>query len=242
MRRMMVLALALATATATGGPTAAQNMGWSSVLPSMAGTDILGLALRQHMQRDPGAAARAAPGAKPGTGPASASLRYTPNAARRRANLAQFVARSRSADPAGAERLAQLFASGDIIERIGAAIAPLGLRVDDLADAYALWWVAAWQATQGANPTPSRAVLQAVRAQVMRAITTTPALANTSDADRQNLAEALLTQTMLLDAMVEQARRPEEQRDIAAAAAQGAAGMGLDLSRMRLTETGFVPR
>ena len=47
---------------------------------------------------------------------------------------------------------------------------------------------------------------------------------------------------MLLDGMVEQARRPEELRAIAAAAAQGGAGMGLDLSRMRLTGAGFVPR
>ncbi|WP_458094400.1 DUF6683 family protein [Roseomonas sp. WA12] len=238
MGRMMLSALALAVATLAGGAAAAQNLGWSSVLPSMAGTDVLGLALRQHIQRD----ARPAPGANPGASPVSANLRYTPDAARRRANLAQFVARSRSADPAGAERLAQLFASGVIIERIGAAIAPLGLRLDDLADAYALWWVAAWQATQGTNPTPSRATMQAVRAQVMRAMATTPSLANADNAGRQALAEALLIQTMLLDGMVEQARRPEERRAIATAAAQGAAGMGLDLSRMRLTETGFVSR
>lgn len=97
MKRVLLLALA----TAAGESATAQNMGWSSVLPSMAGTDTLGLALRQHMQRGPDAAARGAPGANPGASAASASLRYTPTAARRRANLAQFVARSRSVDPAG---------------------------------------------------------------------------------------------------------------------------------------------
>ena len=92
-----------------------------------------------------------APEAKQAPAVDPAALRYKPDLARRKANLAQFVAKTKAADPAGAEQLAQLFASTDVIESIKTAIAPHGLRIDDLSDAYSTYWIAAWQATRGSN-------------------------------------------------------------------------------------------
>jgi hypothetical protein len=232
-----VLLLAIAIAAAAPAAARAQNMAWSTIIPSVTGTDILGTTLRLQMEQADAAQRRGAAQAQ-----AAPSLRYTPSIERRRANLAAFVAKSRAADPAGAESLAQLFASGDIIARIGEALAPQGLRIDDLADAYAVWWITAWQASQGNNDTPSRATTDAVRAQAARAIAGTAGFAAAGDAQRQEMAEALLIQAMLLDAAVEQSKsQPAQLQAVGAAAAQGAKGMGLDLSRMRLTEAGFVP-
>jgi hypothetical protein len=118
----------------------------------------------------------------------------------------------------------------------------LGLSVDNLADAYAIWWISAWNATHGANPDPSRAMSQAVRAQAASALATTPAIAGAGDAAKQQFAEALLVQMILVDTAVEQNKaNPSRLRALAVAVSQGARQMGLDLSAMRLTETGFVP-
>jgi hypothetical protein len=42
-----------------------------------------------------------------------------------------------------------LFASSDIIGAIGQAMATIGLKTNNVADAYAVYWVAAWQASRG---------------------------------------------------------------------------------------------
>jgi GNAT superfamily N-acetyltransferase len=225
MRQAALLAFLLAAA----GPAAGQDMGWSTIIPSVTGTDLLGLQLRQRLQQP------APPAARP------ASLRYTPSPARRRANLAQFLERARATDPAGAQSLAALFAQGDILERIGAAMAPLNLRVDDLGDAYAVWWITLWQASQGRHDDPDVATAAAVRAQAAGAMAGIPALAEAPDASRQQLAESLLLQAMLIGAALDQARSPEALREAAAAAHQAAAKLGLELRGLRLTRRGFVP-
>lgn len=171
------------------------------------------------------------------------AFRYTPDLGRRRANLAQFVARTRATDPAGADQLAALFASGDILQKMQGLMAPYGLRIDDLADAYAIYWIVAWQATRGSNATPSRTRIAAVKAQAARALAGAGARIATGDAARQQLAEALWIQMAMIDAAVEQAQgKPDQLRAIGAAAAQGARGMGIDLAAMDFTDRGFVPR
>lgn len=167
---------------------------------------------------------------------------YRPDQARRRANLAQFVARTRSVDPAGADNLATIFAQGDIIEGIGKAGAPLGLRITDVADAYATYWINAYNAFQHRNPTPSRRLIAAVQAQAARSLGASAAFRGANDAVRQEMAEAMWIQAALLDVAVEQSKSdPAQMKAVGQAAAQGARSMGLDFTRMKLTEEGFVP-
>ncbi|WP_294256300.1 DUF6683 family protein [uncultured Sphingomonas sp.] len=171
-----------------------------------------------------------------------AAMHFTPSAARRAANLARFVSKTRAVDPRGADDLQKLFSQGDFIEKIGKLVAPYGLRIDNLADAYAMWWVTAWEASRGSNDTPSPATLEAVRRQAADAVSTTNEIAVASDAQKQELAEALWIQSALLDGAVEQARRdPSRLRAIGYAARQGAKGMGLNLDAIDLTSQGFVP-
>jgi len=248
MRPVLPAALLAFAAAMTGwpGPVTAQvvdGWGWTVIIPSVTGTDHIGLHLRElARQRDNGGEAPdPAANAPQATMPDPAVLRYTPSKTRRTANLARFVEQSRRIDPAGAASLQTLFASGDIIDRIGAQLAPHGLRVDDLADTYAVWWITAWQATRGSNAETSDRTNMAVRAQAARALVGIGTIAQASDAAKQELAESLLIQTMLIDAAVEQAKgNPSQLAAVGAAAGQGARGMGLDLSTMDLTEQGFV--
>lgn len=169
-----------------------------------------------------------------------AMLSFTPSIERRRANLRQFVAKTRAADPAGAARLETLFAQGDIVEIIGQGLAPYGLRIDNLADAYAMWWVNAWQAWAGDTSDTTRAQAAAVRAQAAAAMLRTDALATASDAQKQEFAEALLVQAALVGASTEQLETdPSLKAPLRAAMTSASKVMGVDFSRMILTKSGF---
>lgn len=70
---------------------------------------------------------------------AVAKLTYTPSAEVRKHKLATFVSKTRANDPAGADQLAEMFASTDVIALVGKAMSGMGLRPDNLADAYAVY-------------------------------------------------------------------------------------------------------
>lgn len=230
---VMTLAVALGGGDAAAQQSMIDGWSWSTLVPSIAQTDILGTHLRELRNEQE----------RRNTPPPDVSrLGYTPSKARRGANLTAFVEKTRAVDPNGAADLQRLFAEGDTIERIGAAIAPVGLRVDNLADVYALWWITAWQATRGDNDTLGRDMYAAVRAQAARVLNGAGSPARASDGEKQELAEALLVQTMLIDAAVEQAKgNPALMRQVSAAVAKGARSMGLNMAAMEITGGGFVP-
>lgn len=233
-RRFLLCALGAIAIWPAAAP-AQDGWGWSIIIPSVTGTDTLGQALRQGMQErqgpQPGVAA-----------PAPAGFRYAPSRERRAANLARFVARSRAADPQSADNLAKVFAATDIIEQMRAPLAAVGLRIDDVADAYAVWWINAWQASRGVDDDVSRATALAVRDQAARAMAASGMLRGAGDAAKQEMAESFLIQAALVaDALKQSQGNPELGRQVAAAVSQGARGMNIDLAGMTLTETGFVP-
>ena len=198
------------------------------------------IALESHANRSSNSNGEPQAPAQPAVNPAA--LRYTPSKTRRSANLAAFVRKVRARDPKGADDLQKVFAEGDFIERIGGLVAAQGLHVDDVADAYALWWITAWHAARGNNDTPPPQIISAVQAQAARAVLATGEIATASDAQKQALAEALWVQSVLVDIAVEQARQdPARLRAIGVAVRQGARGMGLDLDAIELTTRGFVP-
>lgn len=168
-------------------------------------------------------------------------LTYSPLKSRRKNNLEKFISRSREVDPVGASKMAQLFTSTDIIEAIGVQLAPYGLRTDNVADAYATWWMNAWHASRADMGDPSRAAIKAVRTQAARGLLADPKIRAASDADKQELAEALLVQAVLIDAMQDTYKDdPEMTRKVAVSVRQGAKAAGLDLDLMTLTDDGFV--
>ncbi|MGK9055602.1 DUF6683 family protein [Neorhizobium petrolearium] len=240
---MFVLAVIM-PASLSAQDTGWSNGFWSTTLPAIAGTDTLGLALRNSLQNDrsPGESADTGSdtAATPPTAPAD--LRYTPSHERRIANFANFVAKSRLSDRQGADNLAKLFASQDVVEGMKAPLDAVGLRIDDVADAYAAWWINAWQASRGRDEDVSRTMAIAVRDQAARAMTSSGMMRGASDAAKQEMAESLLIQAALIAAAMEQSKgNAALTRAIAAVASQGARGMNVDLTAMDLTEHGFVP-
>lgn len=161
---------------------------------------------------------------------------------RTRQNLANFVGKTRAIDPEGAEKMNEMFASTDVIRAISDAMAGLGLRHDNAADAFAIYWVAAWQAANGELTDRSPATYQSVANQAARGLSASPNFANASDAQKQEMAEALMVQTVMIDAAKDAySSNAVQLKALSKAVSQGAAASGLDLDKMTLTEDGFVP-
>ena len=172
----------------------------------------------------------------------AARLTYRPSMERRRANFAMFVAKSRKKDPAGAAMLEKALATSDVMGKMERELAGFGMRVDNVADAYAIWWLNAWLASRQRPDTPPAVQIAAVRVQAAQAIASMPGFATASDAVKQEMAEANLLQAMLIGAYMESAKDDRDlSRRLAAAVRQGARASGLNLDAMELTNEGFAP-
>ena len=170
------------------------------------------------------------------------SLNFTSTAARTHANVTAFAAKSRKVDPKGAAELERLFAAQDVMAMIEREMAKIGLTKNNVADAYTVWWTNAWLATQGRSDTLPRAQMQAVKHQAALALIATAQVTRFNDAQKQEFAEALLIQAILISEMVEAVKaQGGDLETVKAAVAQGAIATGVDLSAMTLTDAGFRP-
>ncbi len=174
--------------------------------------------------------------------PASVDLTYTPSLTRRRENYAQFVAKTRKADPAGADQLAAMLNQTDVIAAMGPPLTKFGLRTDNVADAYSIYWMNAWQAAHGDTTQYGRETISAVKAQAARAIGATAKFAEATESNKQELAEAFLIQGAMIEAFqLKFKAAPDLMRRLGDTVRKGAKATGIDLDAMTLTSKGFVP-
>lgn len=179
------------------------------------------------------------------TAPVAPGARFTFTSSRSRtqANVRNFVARTPHA--AARAELEQMFAAQPgLMDDLAAGARAYGFDPHNVADAYALWWMNAWDTSEMRDSKPDAATVAAVKQQVYAAFAATPGFAATSDAAKQEFAEALLLQAALLGSAFEQNRsNPEMLELLSEAARKGAkASYGIDLQSMALTRDGFVPR
>lgn len=241
MKRMVSIACALGLGIAVQAPAAAQDF---YMPPLMDGSVAIGLAAQSHVQKSEEKRAGLTAPSRPSADGAGNNFDFdfTPDRARTQQNLQSFVKRTK--DKSAAADLQQLVtAQPRVIELIGQGISSYGLDPHNVADVYSVWWISTWLAAQKRNDTPDQGTIDAVRAQVRSAMAATSEFAGTSDAQRQEYAEALLLHTAVMDGAIEEAKnQPETLEKLAAAARRAAKEHGLDLSLMTLTGDGFVPR
>lgn len=235
--RNRAIRLAIAALLIGGAPPAAAQEGvdWSGLMMGIAHGTAMDEAARESVSKN-----RHSETTKPVP---AARLTYTPSLERRRANYARFVAKARARDPQSAASLEKDLAAADLIGRAMPELARYGFRIDHVGDAYAAWWLNAWLATRQRTDTPPMRQIEAVRAQAARAMAAIPEIAKAGDAEKQEMAEAHLLQSLLIGAALEQAKDdPARLGRIAVAVRSGARASGLDLATMELTDRGFVPR
>jgi hypothetical protein len=169
-----------------------------------------------------------------------AVLLYRPSMTARKRNMSQIVERLRHVDPAGAADLQRTFANRDPIAEIDRVMRPVGLRPDNVADAVATYLVTAYYGVRGSTE-GEPAEFKAVSAQVGRALRADPVFTGSSDAVKQEMAEAMLIQAVLANQAVQAAQKqPSAMPAIKAAIRQGSrARFGMDLMRVRLGEDGL---
>ena len=168
---------------------------------------------------------------------------FRPSKARTKSNLASFVANARKQNPAAADELQRLFASSDVIAGVGQAMQTVRLDPANVADAYALWWISVWLAANERVDTPNQQTFTAVQQQARATFSNAKGMTDFSDGDRQQFAETLMIQSMIINSALERAKSdPAMMAQISQQAGEGAQSAGLDLSSMTLTDDGFRPR
>jgi hypothetical protein len=173
--------------------------------------------------------------------PTNVQMTFNVSTSRTRTNLQNFANKTRKVDPEGAAKMEQMLASTDIMKAIGDGMRSIGLNKNNAADAFALYWINAWEASRGRITPTSPAIAKAVAAQAAIVMAQSPEFQNATDAQKQEMAEALMIQAVMIEGYIEAAEGdPNLLKNIAAAVRQGAKASGLDLDAMILTEQGFV--
>jgi hypothetical protein len=173
----------------------------------------------------------------------SQRLEYKTSLALRQTNLQEFAAKRQVAHLEGAKDLEQMLSSDKVIDAIQQTIEPYGLSINNLADAYALWWITAWQASEGNLAKVDKETAQAVKKQATIIWLANPKLVDATDANKQEIAEALLIQALLIQAAIDRAGSDKDSQEaVIQAVREGAASSGLALETMQLTNNGFVKR
>jgi hypothetical protein len=119
-----------------------------------------------------------------------------------------------------------------------------GLQINRANDAYAFWMIMAWGASNNIDGEPTREQFDAVKSQVSSTMNNMPNMLNATDIVKQNFAEALWVQGIILnEAMGQIQNDPAAQRKLAAAVmANSKREMNIDFSNITLTDQGFVSR
>ena len=241
-------------------PAVAQDNGVPGPAPLDMGSVILGSQLlRQNLDRATGVdsggpcwgqgckARRPAPQVRrAGPTPAVADTRYVPDRAvtvRVQRQFVEFL--RRQAGPAGADAMAKVFASQDLLAAWARQAAPDGMRPNDVADAMAEYWVTNWLIARGSMDAPP-AQVRGVREQVRRTLVTNARFAGLTPAQRQEMAEVVIYNTLVQG---EAYRGAVTKGDAATWARLGDAAvarfrneMGVDLRALALTDRGFLKR
>jgi hypothetical protein len=173
----------------------------------------------------------------------ASSPTYTPNKSRSRANLQALGQRITKSDPANGSQAEQLFAANDVIGAVQGVMDQYGLQKNNVAHAYALYWILSWGLANNVHDAPSERAVQAVAAQAERGFAANAEFAKLDNAAKQAAAEELMALTAIFDATSEQAKSdPALAAQVAKASLEGSRKSGLELDKMTLTEEGFVPR
>jgi hypothetical protein len=173
---------------------------------------------------------------------ADVQLTYAVNKSLTAKNIQKFANKFRAIDPAAATQMEQLTASTDVLGMVGDVLDRYDLDRNNVAHAYALYWVVYWGLANKVADAPSAMAMQAVALQAERGFASNAGFAKMNDAQKQETAEELMLLAAILDATSERAKSdPALAEQASKASLEGSRKSGLDLDKMTLTEDGFVP-
>ena len=170
--------------------------------------------------------------------------RFTRDPALLEAKEAQIVALMRQQSPDAAAGVEQLF-SQDLIALIAPELERMGLDDQDMADMTTVYWVAAWEASNGVvGRQTDPALVRGARDQIAGVLGANPATQAMSDREKQDVADTMLLQAILVEARMGAAAgagaaMQTQMSDTIHAEASGM--LDTDLRQVTLTAAGFAP-
>ena len=169
------------------------------------------------------------------------STRFRSSLSARRNTFARIVARTRAVNPADADKLQRAYGTSNPIAPLAPTLKHYGLRSNDVADATALYLVVAWYGARGLDKDPPRAYVRAVRNQMARSYVKLPSFASTSNAGKQQLADSMWIQTMVVAGSINSAKgKPALMAQVKNAVRQGTfASFKIDMTKMKLDAKGL---
>lgn len=174
----------------------------------------------------------------------AASTRFTRDPALFEAKQAQIVDAMRQQSPQAAAEIEKLFAQ-DLLALVRPELRRMGLDDQDAADMTAVYWIAAWEASNGiVGRKTEPAMTQGAREQIARLMAANPAMAQMSDRDRQDLADTMFLQAILAEARMDSAAKagPTVQKQMSDMIhAEASQLLKTDLRKVTLSAAGFSP-
>lgn len=174
----------------------------------------------------------------------AATTRFTRDPALFEAKQAQIVEQMRRQSPQAAAEIQQLFAQ-DLLTLVRPELRRMELDDQDAADMTAVYWIAAWEASNGiVGRKTEPAMTKGARDQIARLMAANPATAQMSDRDRQDLADTMFLQAILAEARMDSAAKagPALQRQMSDLIHTEASQiLNVDLRKVTLSAAGFSP-
>jgi hypothetical protein len=168
-------------------------------------------------------------------------LSFVASPVRRHRNYDRFLAESYAVAPGGTKFYEEMFRSNQYIERLDILLDSKGLESNNIADAFANYWISAWLASRGLQTPASARQAAATKTVAIEILSRTPTLTSMTDAEKQEVADDLFIKAGLLDGLMSaSADNPAYLQRISIVARDGARKWGLDLEAMTLTDSGFV--
>jgi hypothetical protein len=170
------------------------------------------------------------------------SLSFKPSSVRRKKNTADFIMKMRELSPENGDALEFQSKQIDVFSALQSQLAPLGLNVNNAADAYTLYWITIWEVSNGFVRPMRAAEVRAVKEQVSKIMRTAPEFAALKTSEKQDFADSLNLTSLVIGASLEAvASDPKQLAHYAKQMKQRAIAEGFAVDRMTLTEDGFVP-
>lgn len=221
-------------------PDFAGNMAWQGMVANQVERD-------SERSRANGSSTPRVAGGSTGSARHSVATTYRASPAVRARVETQYLAFIGQNAPADADIVRADLARFDAPDAWSRIVGRTGFRSGDVADAMAAYWILNWMIANNetADRPDDRARAAAVKRQVSGIIASDPTFTALDDAQKQEMAEALMLNFIYQHKVFSEAARTGDSglqgRLAQAAVSRFRSEMGVDLRQLRLTTDGFAP-
>ena len=169
------------------------------------------------------------------------STRFRVDGTARQKRVAAWMTKMRAVDAKGMAQFERTPAGRNLFSVIQPQLTRYSLRADDLADCLTVYLVNAWYGVRGNDQDPPRAYVLATRTQMRTSLLSNSIFATATDATKQEVAEALLLQTIEDGSNLAVAKKdPKQMPRVKSLIRQGVLKtFKLDMTKLKLTSQGL---